>query len=287
MPANNHESRFDQETAPNEAEKITKVLHRRGVIKPDSSDYNSANTKVDADTNSVEKLAAETEKNIEEVVDMVLFDWDGVLYDSIKRIARAAVEVCKRYGIDLTTDEYNRTAIQPYWEHYARLGIPGANTDEGKAELYHIYHNEIIPLLKEMPNLQAEIYPEVPEIFQQLADKNIKIGIVSAHKPEEIEEILRQHGLRELVDCVVGLAHNKVEALRSICSRRGLDPQRVLMFGDLPSDLQDAKVAGIKTAAVARFEQAEDRLAAFDPDYFFQTVGPEILKLKPFLDIQK
>ena len=265
---------------------MEKIIHRRGILKPTNVEYTEAEGKMERDRiiGPDQTEVEGREKDIEEVVDVALFDWDGVFYDSLKKIARAAVEVCKHHGIELTEKEFHRTAFQPYWEHYKRLGIHDADTEERKAYMYQLYHDSIMPKLHQDPELVSRLYPEVPETIIELQKRKIRVGIISAHKPDDIARILSENGIRDHVDFLVGLAHSKTEAIKDICERNNLDPKRVLMFGDLPSDLSDARSAGIQVAAVARLEGSADRLGAFDPDYLFESVGPEIFKLKRFVD---
>ncbi len=56
-------------------------------------------------------------------------------------------------------------------------------------------------------------------------------------------------------------------------------PERVLMIGDTSYDMQMAKNAGVKSAAVSYGAQARDKLLTYNPDYIFD----EFNQLKQWL----
>lgn len=276
-------SRMSEEQALQEVEKMKEVMQRRRVIKPRARDYEEAHQKTERQKVSAASSAEAIElKPIEQMFDAALFDWDGVLYDSMENIGAATSEVCRHFGIDLSPEKFRETYDAPYWEHYESVGVP-ASTEEQRQYIYKLYHDKVIPALKECLG-ESDLYPEVPDILRELKGRGLRIGIVSAHKPEDIEEILDKKGIRNLVDNVSGLAHSKSEAIKGFYNQSQVELGRVLMFGDLPSDLRDARQAGIKVAAVARFEVAGDRLGSYDPDYLFKMLGPEILRPQPFKD---
>jgi phosphoglycolate phosphatase-like HAD superfamily hydrolase len=142
-----------------------------------------------------------------------------------------------------------------------------------------------------MPQVQADpasrkpdLFPEAIDALRELIRRGLKIAVISAGRLERIKQILEEKNAADLFDYIVGAAHNKTEAIKQFAREHNFDPRKILMFGDLPSDLRDAKAAGVRTAAIARFETAEDRLGAYDPDFLFKGLGPEILKPKPFQD---
>jgi pyrophosphatase PpaX len=90
--------------------------------------------------------------------------------------------------------------------------------------------------------------------------------------------------LSDYVVKVVGLAHHKTEEIRALCEEFGATPERTIMIGDLPNDLRGAVAANVRTALVARTEDVRDKLSSYDPDYLFETLGPELFHPKPHKD---
>jgi HAD superfamily hydrolase (TIGR01509 family) len=277
------EKPLSYDEAVEEAKKMQDVIRRRKVIgAPLTSDYEEAHEKVEQDKSPVHPESVEP-RNIEELIDLIIFDWDGVMYDSMDNIAKTAVEITKHFGKGITEEQFHESYDQPFWDYYKRLGIP-VETEDERAYIYKIYHDEILPKIKEGESKKSTIYPEVEDTLRELVARHIKVAIVSAHKTEEIIEILTQGGLLKYIDYPIGLAHNKTEAIKQLCMESGVTPERALMLGDLPSDLRDARKAGVRVGAVARRNEFRDRLGSHNPDFVFETVGPEIFHLTPHLD---
>ncbi|EKE10702.1 MAG: hypothetical protein ACD_15C00212G0023 [uncultured bacterium] len=270
-----------------EALKMKQIMeNRRKITSPvaaNHQDYQEAHEKVERDKYiSQEKNFESMETTeIQEIIDMVLFDWDGVLYDSMEKIAKGAVEVCKNFGVDVDVNKFMATYDQPYQAWYEKLGVPASN-EEAHKYIRCLYHNEIMPLLsQEKENM---IFGDVVKTLQDLKKRGLKIGIVSADKKDNILKVLDENNIGNLFDCIFDRADNKTECIRNICRENQMDPARVLMVGDLPSDIRDAKKAGVKTAGMARNEMDRDRLGSYDPDYLLGGLGDEILKLKTYVD---
>ena len=285
MPNKFEGRQLNYDEALDEVQQLQEVLKRRRADKrPRTIDIQEADEKVDRIKNQPERNINPEARDIEELFDVVLFDWDGVMYDSMENIARYAQEVCRHFGKDENVQNFLASYDQPFWDYYERQGIP-CKTAEERADIYSLYHDQIRPVLENDPSVkQPAIFPEIIDTLKELRARGLKIGIVSAHKPNEIIDVLTQAGLADAIDFMVGLAHNKAEGIATLCKENGFDPERVLMLGDLPSDLRDGRAAGVKVGAVARFPEAEDRLGSYDPDYLVGSVGPELFKLKTFED---
>ncbi len=217
-------------------------------------------------------------QDIEKIVDAILFDWDGVLYDGTHNIGLSALETCREFGVEVSMEYYVENYTQPWWKFYERLGIPAATEEERRA-----IHDTYARIHANRRHL-SEVYPEVAETLRALATRRVHLGIVSAGKLDNIKLKLAEKGLLELFDeqHLVGEAHQKAEAIKAFCEKNALSPERVLMVGDLPSDLEDGRAAGVKVAAVARFESAVTRLSSYKPDFLLTDMGSSILKPAPF-----
>jgi phosphoglycolate phosphatase-like HAD superfamily hydrolase len=275
----------------NKAEKevgaMQKIMRERRKIteplKASTLDYREAYEKMGQDkkTNQTEKLVVTEAKEVQELFDAVLFDWDGVLYDSMETLATAAIEVCREFGVIIDKEKFLETYDQPYREWYKKLGIP-ADNEAAHKYIRYLYNNEI------KPRLQAQkpdkLFPDVVATLKELKQRGISIGIVSAERGENIRKVLDENEMSDLPDYIFDRADNKNEAIIRICQENGFIPDRVLMVGDLPSDLRDARKAGVKAAGIARRDNDRDRLGSFDPDYLLGGLGNEITILSTYED---
>jgi phosphoglycolate phosphatase-like HAD superfamily hydrolase len=279
------DNRYPLDRALEEAEEVKHVLKRRRADKkPNVVDYQEAEDKVKRiglKDGKFENKEIES-KEIGDLFDVVLFDWDGVLFDSMESIARYAQEVCRLLGKEIDTKEFLESYDQPFWNYYTKQGI-ACDTSEQRDYIYHLYHDQVGPILEKDPQIKkSDLFPDAMEAIRKLESLGLKVGIVSAHKPEEIKALLEKNGIK--VDYLIGLAHNKSQEIKRLCESEGFDSSRVLMIGDLPSDLRDGQRAGVKVMAMARFPEAEDRLGSYDPDYLATSLGIDLFKLKKFQD---
>jgi phosphoglycolate phosphatase-like HAD superfamily hydrolase len=83
------------------------------------------------------------------------------------------------------------------------------------------------------------------QVLLALRSSNIATHVVTSARTDFAELLLDHGGIRELVDEVHASSHNKARTFTSILERTGCEPTECVMLGDLPSDVQYAKQAGI------------------------------------------
>ena len=122
----------------------------------------------------------------------VLFDMDGVLYDSMKNHAVAWVQSMKKFGINMTADDA-----------YATEGARGVDTirymvkqQQGRditEEESQLMYDEKTRIFHSMP--EAPIMPGILSLMEQIHAAGITIGVVtgSGQRPL-INRILRDFG---------------------------------------------------------------------------------------------
>ena len=126
------------------------------------------------------------------MIKAVLFDMDGVLYDSMKNHAVAWVQSMQKFGINMTADDA-----------YATEGARGVDTirymvrqqqgrEISEAEAQAMY-DEKSRIFHSMP--EAPIMPGILSLMEQIAADGISIGVVtgSGQRPL-IARILRDFG---------------------------------------------------------------------------------------------
>ena len=168
----------------------------------------------------------------------VLFDYDGVVIDSIGEMYRGSCAVLKKSGIPVPNfEEFCKTYTAPYLNYYRRLGVVASQGD-----IVRWY-------FEEARNEESKIFPEIPSVLRGLTARNITLGIVSAHKAQAIEEKLKAENLHSHFSFVAGDAHTKDQVIRDFYVKFVIDPTEVIFVGDLASDMRDGKKAGVVTVA--------------------------------------
>ncbi len=273
-----NKERLNIDQAQEEAGKLKEVLGERSIDKPDFWDYQAADAEIDYRARENKPEASLERKEIEKIVDAVLFDWDGVLLNSMSKVAKVTEEVCRILGKEGITQEFViENYIQPWWRFYEKIGIP-ASTEAEQQKIKDVFFKVF-----DSQDAEDELYPDVGDTLKQLIEKGIQIGIISAGNMDSIKNILKSKGLMQYFDekNLVGSSHEKTTAIIRFCEDNNISPDKVLMVGDLPSDLEDGRRAGVKIAGMARSEQAVNKLSAYNPDFIMSGLGDELLKPRP------
>jgi pyrophosphatase PpaX len=262
-------------------QKVEEILRRRRLINPDFRDEEEAREMIMKRLDKTVEFPKPVD--IEKIADAVLLDWDGVLYDSVEISAKAGALTLKGLGKSIEPEEFRDTYSAPYGDYYGRHGIP-MMTEEDREKVHQVYHEQVIPALRsEESPILSKMYKEVESVLRSLKEKGLHIAIVSAAPPMKIENELEQLGYGGFIDEIISGAHEKYDAIRDFCDRKGIPLDRTIMFGDLPSDITDGKKAGVRTAGVARTDSNKDRLGAYDPDFMVSSLE-EIFTLKTYVD---
>jgi HAD superfamily hydrolase (TIGR01549 family) len=106
------------------------------------------------------------------------------------------------------------------------------------------------------------------EIIEELKELGHDVGIFSSNSVENVHKFLAHHEL-DLFD-FIGCTHKiwgKKSGLKKIMKAEKIDRKTVIYVGDETRDIEAAKKAGIKVAAVTWGYNSEDLLSQFRPDF--------------------
>lgn len=194
----------------------------------------------------------------------VLFDLDGTLVNTTPLILESFRHTFKQFGMPVPSDSElvagfglpMRTAVTAY--------MPDEMADEF-CDAYRAYqrtrHDELI-----------ESIDGVGETLSALKRSGIKMAVVTSKKRPAAIRDLGCYNLVEYFDTIIACddcAENKPLPGPSLMAleRLGLTGADCLAVGDSPYDLQSARAAGCKTAAV--------RYTSFDWDYILTEGKPD------------
>jgi HAD superfamily hydrolase (TIGR01509 family) len=189
----------------------------------------------------------------------VIFDIDGLLVDSEPLWNEAAAEVFKRYGVNLTEEQYNSTTglrtkeFVQWWFAYYNIG----NDELARAEK-HIVH-EVLDKIER----KGKIMPGVKYIFDFFAKKQFKIGLATSSPPALIDLVVNMTGIGKYLhatssaeDLLFGKPHPQVylNCAETMASK----PVECICFEDSFNGMISAKAARMKCVVVPHVSQAKD-----------------------------
>src|SRR3989338_675094 len=198
----------------------------------------------------------------------IVFDWDGVIVDSMPMIALAIQETAASYGVQIAIPEIFVKFSQPKEAFYKSIGVKAESKEEMNAR--HAAGDD-----KYLIN--TRLFSDVRLIIKKLREKGINLGIATQRMDTgkvAIRNEIEAHGLQMFFpfENTLGGEVKKEQKLLLLAKKFGITPSELLFVGDLPSDISAAKKAGVKSAAIARHESGKARLKAMKPDYFLDSL---------------
>jgi phosphoglycolate phosphatase len=207
-------------------------------------------------------------------IEAILFDLDGTLVHLNIDFGRMRAEVealLSQYGLSMAGRsglyvlELIEDAVR---ELEAR--------DEEKARSFRREAEAAIVAVELEAAGQAQVYPDVPELLRRLRERGIKVAIVTRNCRAAVDRILAENSLiydvlltRDEVTTVKPDPGHLLAALRLL----GVEPQRALMVGDHPMDVQVGRAVGTRSAAVLTGAGSPERFAEVQPDLILAQVG--------------
>jgi HAD superfamily hydrolase (TIGR01549 family) len=176
----------------------------------------------------------------------VIFDFDGVILDSVDVKTKAFAKMFREYG-----PEVEKRVVE---YHLNNGGV-------SRFDKFRYYYEEILNkpvneeiikrLSKQFSNLVVDgilaspFIPGAKESLENLKKKEIPCYIVSATPYDEINLIVGKKELKGYFKEVHGSPRKKWEICREIITKENYNPQNCLFIGDAMSDYEAAQKNGI------------------------------------------
>jgi len=194
----------------------------------------------------------------------VVFDWDGVLLDSLGSSYNVYNRIFEKVGTKrLTMDEFLVLQSPNWYEFYAKVGLPMGLWEQIDGEWMRLYDKEEPPL-----------HQDAMECLDDLGAAGFKLALVSNGSKPRVEREVARFGLTSRFQSVVcGEKTTELKPSPVMLERAltvlGLRPTKAVYVGDAPADVQAAKSAGVSSIALARGPIQRARLEEAKPDRVF------------------
>ena len=210
-------------------------------------------------------------------VDLIIFDLDGTLADTLPDITAAANFACRRLGLPEHPPEAVRGMIGGGERKLMERLLGPAHQDrvEDCQRLYldhYTRHNGEL----------TRVYPGVPETLGRLSGK--KLAVLSNKLQRLTQQTLEAVDLTRFFTAIrgggAGLALKPApDHLLALIADLGVGPSRSLMVGDKIADIQTGRGAGAFTAAVTYGYGDLEALKAASPDFLLARLAqlPDLL----------
>ena len=211
-------------------------------------------------------------------VDLIVFDLDGTLADTLPDIAAAANFACRRLGLP----EHSPTAIRGMiggGERQLIQRLVGPAHQDRLEECLELYLDHYTRHNGEL----TRVYPGVVGTLERLRGK--RLGVLSNKFWRLTQQTLDATGIARFFAAIRGGGANlplkpAPDQLLALTADMGMRITRTLMVGDKVADIQAGRAAGAFTAAVTYGYGNQDLLIAAGPDFLLARFAqlPEILE---------
>ncbi|HSM20655.1 MAG TPA: HAD-IA family hydrolase [Rubrivivax sp.] len=181
--------------------------------------------------------------------DLIVFDWDGTLFDSTALIAQCIQAACRDLGLAAPSDTDAAYVIglglHDALKHAAPGLLPERYPDLGRRYRHHYFARQH----------ELVLFPGTLDMLQAMKGRNHWLAVATGKARRGLDEALAHSQLAGLFDATrtadetAGKPHPLM--LQQLMAEFGAAPERTLMIGDTTHDLQLAVNAGTARVAVA------------------------------------
>jgi phosphoglycolate phosphatase len=192
---------------------------------------------------------------------LILFDFDGVLADTLADMLRFAQQVCDELGVKHTVVQRDLSELDVM--SFATFGraceMPENLVDEFVRKCTGKFAEKKSP---------PGIFDGLGEVVNELAESH-SLAVVTGNTERNVRAFLEFHGLEGCVRAVYGVdaPGSKVEKILMAKSQFAAEDEKVFMVGDSVSDVRAARQAGVKSIAVSWGHQSVGKLVGAEPDH--------------------
>ncbi len=210
--------------------------------------------------------------------DLVVFDWDGTLFDSTALIVQSIQGACRDLGLPVPDDERASWVIGLSLRSAMAHAVPGI-TEEQLPLLVDRYRHHYL----ERQHALA-LFPGVLDMLHALKRRHHWLAVATGKSRAGLDEALLSVELKGLFDGTRTADETRSkphpQMLDELMRQFGAEPARTLMIGDTTHDLQLAANAGTDSLAVAYGAHAPSEFAAHSP----VLVAHSVAELAAWLD---
>lgn len=190
---------------------------------------------------------------------LFLFDFDGVLVDSLVLYVEAVRLILERIGTPIVKnrDDYLGLFEGNFYTSLEARGVDLAAFSEAAKEI--------------LPAMDYTVMKPVPEIVPVLKALQFDslLVVVSSNSAPVIEKVLGSFGYLSCFHDILGsdFLFSKKEKIIHACAKYGIAPDSTYYIGDTAGDIVEAKAAGVLSVAATWGWHTRQKLASLSPDF--------------------
>jgi len=195
--------------------------------------------------------------------DLIVFDWDGTLFDSTALIVRCIQSACRDLGAEVPSDAQAAWVIGLGLEDALRSAVPGL-ARERYPELGLRYRHHYFASQHELGLFEGTL-----PMLHALKGRGHRLGIATGKSRRGLDAALATAELTGVFDATRTADETASKPdprmLLELMDEMSVAPGRTLMIGDTTHDLQLGLNAGAAVLAVSYGAHERDAFAAHAP----------------------
>ncbi|MDF0732581.1 HAD family hydrolase [Pseudomonas entomophila] len=205
--------------------------------------------------------------------ELLIFDWDGTLADSIGRIVQAMNASAERAGEVSSDEEAIKGIIGLALSEAIATLYP--HLDAHQVEIFRQHYADVYMALDQQP---SPLFDGVVESLEAFRAEGYRLAVATGKARRGLDRVLKANGwegyfdITRAADETRGKPHPLM--LEEILAHCQVEPSQALMVGDSAFDLQMASNAGMHSVAVGYGAMSLGALSEFGPqvciDHFSQ-----------------
>jgi phosphoglycolate phosphatase len=192
---------------------------------------------------------------------LILFDFDGVLADTLGDLLQFGQEACNELGVNhiATTEDLDSLEIMSFATYGRQLEVPENLVDE--------FVRRCLAKFAEKKSPPA-IFAGLDEVVRKLSASHV-VGVITGNSSQNVKAFLVENKLDGCVRVILGVDSpgSKTEKILLAQNQLTAKGEAVFMVGDAASDIHAAKKASIKSIAVSWGHQSAETLIRAEPDF--------------------
>jgi phosphoglycolate phosphatase len=192
---------------------------------------------------------------------LLLFDFDGVLVDSIDVYEKTVTDCLHQIGQPLTRgrEEFLELFEGNFYESLVQQGI---DMDKFTAAS--------VDILAGIDYAAMKPFDKIRPVLRELA-KTHPLIVISSNDSPTIAEALRLYDFEGIFREILGsdFMLSKKDKIRYVINKYRATPADIYYIGDTTGDMKEGRQAGVKTVGVTWGWHTKEQMAATRPDYLF------------------
>ncbi|HAA07219.1 HAD-IA family hydrolase [Acinetobacter schindleri] len=194
-------------------------------------------------------------------VKLVIFDWDGTLFDSVGQIVASLQFAAQQFNQPLTDADAKSIIGLGLPEVAQRLfpAVPELHADILQAYSEHYVANSV----------EDAWFEGVSEMLYALKDQGIKLAVATGKSRKGLDRVLKQTNSLELFHATRAASETRSKPhplmLEEILAETGVHAHEAIMVGDTSYDLEMALNIVMPSVGVSYGVHTSETLAKFNP----------------------